>query len=150
MSRPRFSCEGRGRGAIAVAVLALACAGASCSRGSTPQGEQPDAAVTFQSALVTNPASWNSLWGSWPAGRYDQAMAYDTDTKRIIMFGGRAGTTDYADLWEWDTVKGAWNQRAPSGATPFDRSGHAMVYDPLTKKTIMFGGWQPAADFFHP
>ena len=153
MSRPRFSCVGGGRGAIAVAIVAFAFAGTGCTRGSsTPQDEHADAAVTFQSELVTNPASWNNLWGSWPQGRYDHAMAYDSDTKRIIMFGGRGGTSgpQYADLWEWDTAKGAWNQRTPAGTIPYDRSGHAMVYDPMTKKTVMFSGWQPAAGFWHP
>jgi len=152
MSRPRFSFEGSGRGAIAMAVLAFACAGASCTRSSTPQSEQPDAAVTFQSAVVTNPASWNNLWGSWPAARYDHAMSYDSDTKRIVMFGGRqqASGPHYADLWEWDTTKGAWNQRTPPGTVPYDRSGHAMVYNTMTKKTVMFSGWQPTAVFWHP
>ena len=79
-------------------------------------------------------------------------MAYDPDTKRIVMFGGRqaASGPHYADLWEWDTAKGAWNQRTPAGTTPYDRSGHAMVYNQMTKKTVMFSGWQPTAGFWHP
>ena len=82
-------------------------------------------------------------------------MAYDSDLKRIVVFGGRAAASGphFGDLWEWDTTKGSWNQRTPAGAAtalPYDRSGHAMVYDPVRKKTVMFSGWQPGAGFYHP
>ena len=132
--------------------------GSLCGRGSSgaASGNDPaDASVTFQSAVVTNPATWNSLWGSWPAGRYDHAMAYDSDLKRIVMFGGRAAASGphFGDLWEWDSTAGNWSQRTPPGAAtalPYDRSGHSMVYDTVRKKTIMFSGWQPGAGFIHP
>jgi MYXO-CTERM domain-containing protein len=150
MTRPRISYA-------TATVVALASVGISCGRGGSgaASGNDPaDASVTFQSA-VTNPATWNSLWGSWPQARYDHAMAYDSDLKRIVMFGGRAAASGphFSDLWEWDATVGNWNQRTPAGAAtalPYDRSGHAMVYDPVTKKTIMFSGWQPGAGFFHP
>ena len=157
MTRPRFSYEGGGRVAAAMAGVVLACSGTGCgSRGGANASDPADAAVTtFQSAAVTNPATWNSLWGSWPSARYDHAMAYDADQKRIVMFGGRGATSGphYGDLWEWDSMKGNWNQRTPPGLAtnlPYDRSGHSMVYDTIRKKTIMFGGWQPSAGFIHP
>ncbi len=150
MTRPRISYA-------TATVVALASVGISCGRGGSgaASGNDPaDASVTFQSA-VTNPATWNSLWGSWPQARYDHAMAYDSDLKRIVMFGGRSAASGphFSDLWEWDATVGNWSQRTPPGAAtalPYDRSGHAMVYDPVTKKTIMFSGWQPGAGFFHP
>ena len=42
-------------------------------------------------------------------------MAYDSDLKRMVVFGGRqaASGPHFGDLWEWDTVQGAWNQRTP-------------------------------------
>jgi hypothetical protein len=72
-----------------------------------------------------------------------------------VTIHGRAAASGphYADLWEWDSTAGNWNQRTPPGTTatlPYDRSGHAMVYDPVHKKTIMFSGWQPSAGFIHP
>jgi hypothetical protein len=151
MTRPRISYA-------TATIVALASVGISCGRGGSgaASGNDPaDASVTFQSAVVTNPATWNSLWGSWPAGRYDHAMAYDSDLKRIVMFGGRAAASGphFGDLWEWDSTAGNWSQRTPPGAAtalPYDRSGHSMVYDTVRKKTIMFSGWQPGAGFIHP
>ena len=54
-------------------------------------------------------------------------MAYDSDLKRIVMFGGRSAASGphFSDLWEWDATEGAWNQRTPPGAAtalPYDRS----------------------------
>ncbi len=55
--------------------LRLALGGANAS-------DPADAAVTtFQSAVVTNPATWTSLYGSWPGLRYDHGMAYDSDSE---------------------------------------------------------------------
>lgn len=160
MTRPRFSYEGGGGIAAAMAGVVLACSGTGCgARGGGANASDPaDAAVTtFQSAAVTNPATWTSLYGSWPALRYDHGMAYDSDLKRIVVFGGRGAASGphFGDLWEWDTMKGAWNQRTPGGcfptsSCPFDRAQPAMFYDTVRKKTVMFGGWQPGAGFYHP
>jgi hypothetical protein len=159
MTRPRFSYGGSGRSAIALSVvgMALASIGSGCgSRAGGGSADPADAAVTFQSAL-TSPATWNSLYGSWPGARYDHGMTYDSDLKRIVVFGGREAASGpyYGDLWEYDTVKGAWNQRTPGGCMPattcpFPRSGASLVYDTMRKKTILFGGWQPGAGFYDP
>src|SRR4051812_11737272 len=149
MTRLRISYAG-------AAVIALAGVGIGCTRsgGAASGSDRVDAAVTFQSAVVTNPATWNSLYGSWPAARYDHGMVYDSDLKRIVVFGGRAAASGphFNDLWEWDVGKGAWNQRTPGGCVPasscpYDRSQPAMFYDPIRKKTVMFSGWQPGAGF---
>jgi hypothetical protein len=156
MTRPSFSCGRGGRSAIGMSIVAFACFGSACGGPRGGANDAVDAAVTFQSAVVTNPATWNSLYGSWPALRFDHGMVYDPDLKRIVVFGGRGGASGphFGDLWEWDTVKGAWNQRAPGGCTPastcpYDRSQPAMFYDTVRKKTVMFGGWQPGASFYH-
>jgi len=159
MTRSSVSYGAGGRGGIVLAICALAWVGTACSsRAGGASGNDPaDASVTFQSSVVTTPATWNNLYGSWPAGRFDMGMAYDSDLKRIVMFGGSAAASGphFGDLWEWDSTKGSWNQRAPNGCVPagttcpYDRSGAAMVYDPVRKKTFMFSGWQPGAGFYH-
>src|SRR6185369_3778904 len=78
MIRPRFSYEGSGRGAFVLALVAFASAGASCTRSNVAQGDARDASVTFQSAVVTRPANWQNLWGSWPFNRYYHSMVYDS------------------------------------------------------------------------
>jgi hypothetical protein len=143
--------------AYTLAALAIV-AGCNQRPGSSQQSpDSPDASVSFQSAIVTKPATWTSLYGSWPALRFDHGMVYDSDLKRIVVFGGRAGASGphFGDLWEWDSMKGAWNQRTPGGCTPattcpYDRSQPAMFYDTARKKTVMFSGWQPGGGFYHP
>ncbi len=149
MKRLRIAYRAPVAGAL---VLGLAAA-AGCSPRAGSSSGAPDASVSFaQSNLVTNPATWNSLYGSWPALRYDHGMVYDSDLKRIVVFGGRGAVSGphFGDLWEWDSAKGSWNQRTPGGRTPYDRSQPAMFYDTVRKKTVMFSGWQPGAGFYHP
>src|SRR5947207_1492546 len=158
MSRPGFSCDGGGRGAIAMAIVALASAAAGCkSNGSTPLGERPDAAVTFQSGLVTRPATWQNLWGSWPFARYWHSMVYDSNRKLIVMYGGQQATNGpyYDETWEWDGARGVWNEKTPApngtmNTSPAQRTQQMMVFDTVQKKSFMFSGWQPQASFYIP
>src|SRR5262245_11615710 len=104
---------GRLRLSTVLFVSAIASASAlSCSPpGARPADVSPDAAVTFtSSALVTNPATWQNLWGSWPLARYDMPLSYDSDRKIMVTFGGRQNTQGpyYDDTWEWDGARGSW------------------------------------------
>ena len=135
-----------------VVVLATLVGGAACTprgRGTPPGGA--GASVTLQSELVTMPASWQNLWGSWPASRYDHGWAYDTDRSTLVVFGGRYGANGpyYSDTWEWSSARATWNERTPPTG-PAQRTGQVMVYDPVRKKTFLFSGWQPAAGFYIP
>ena len=72
-------------------------------------------------------------------------MAYDEATDQIIMFGGYSGPEDmtgdyHDDTWAYDAKANAWTKLEPSGAVPPARVGHTMAYDPVTQRTIMFGG----------
>ena len=80
-------------------------------------------------------------------------MAYDSDTGKAILFGGFSGSVTggagstsldsvqvYNDTWTYDPVAGTWTQLKPSGLMPSGRSFHAMVYDSLSKRVILFGG----------
>jgi len=140
------------RTTLAVVAAAAATLGAGCiDRESTPAGrDDRDAAVVIRSAVASTEATWSNLWGSWPQGRYSHAMAYDSDRKVMVMYGGQAGAAGpfYNDTWEWDPARTSWTQRANTGPDAGTRSGHAMAYDPGTKKVLMFSGWQPTASFY--
>ncbi|MDB4980834.1 MAG: uncharacterized protein JWM82_1586 [Myxococcales bacterium] len=129
---------------------------ASCGRqepAAAPTSDRADAGVRVKSsALVTSPATWQNLWGSWPAARYDEPISYDKDRKKIVMFAGRYSTQGpyYDDTWEWDGARASWNEKTPTGMKPAERAGHMMVYDTERKKTFMFSGWQPGAGFYIP
>src|SRR6185436_5983785 len=157
MIRPRFSCEGSGRSAFALALAAFSFAGTACSRSNVAQTDPRDAAVTFQSAVVTRPATWHNLWGSWPFNRYYHSMVYDSNRKVMVMYGGQQATNGpyWDDTWEWDGARGVWNEKTPApngtmNSSPAERTQQLMVYDTVQKKTFLFSGWQPKAGFYIP
>jgi hypothetical protein len=124
----------------------------ACTPRSGAQADAPDASVRFQSQIVDKPATWNNLWGSWPLTRYSHAAVYDTDRNLMVVYAGQANTNGpyYGDIWEWNGMRGTFTQKTAIGANVGERSEHAMAYDPIAKKTFLFGGWQPAASFFIP
>ena len=86
--------------------------------------------------------AWTKLEpsGARPPARTDPTMAYDPDMHRMIMFGGWGASIKLDDTWAYDAEANAWTKLEPSGAVPPARSGHTMAYDPVTQRTIMFGG----------
>jgi hypothetical protein len=106
---------------------------------------------------VTNGRQNNETWEwdgtNWvqkspansPSWRDAPAMAYDQARGKVILFGGYniPTKTRLGDTWEWDGTN--WTQIMP-WTIPGDRSNHAMAYDPLRQRTVMYGGasdWYP-------
>lgn len=83
------------------------------------------------------PSGWTGASTSGPGMRMWHAMAYDKARQRTVLFGGNSGGTRFDDTWEWDGT--AWEQKFPAVRPPA-RNGHAMVYDELSGKTLMWGG----------
>ena len=92
--------------------------------------------------------AWNgTTWAQQPntlapPARAEHAMAYDAARKRVVLFGGYgafwlANNGLGADTWEWDGS--VWRQRFPI-ASPPARSAHAMAYDPVRQRVVLFGG----------
>jgi hypothetical protein len=82
---------------------------------------------------------------STPTGltpRLQPGMTYDSDRKKIVMFGGNTdedtdGNLIFTDeVWEYD---GTWTQR-PTSDGPTPRMIPNMAYDSDRKKIVMFGG----------
>lgn len=79
--------------------------------------------------------------GSGPPPRAGAAMACDSATGRILLFGGNTGHV-VGDTWQYtppgvSDVPG-WKQLDIPGPVP--REGHGMVYDSDRGKIILFGG----------
>jgi hypothetical protein len=76
-----------------------------------------------------------------PSSRLGHAIAYDEDRQEVVLFGGisyGAGTPPLpADTWEWDGSN--WSQRQPP-TNLWQRTAHAMAYDPVRQRTLLFGG----------
>ena len=45
------------------------------------------------------------------------------------------------DTWAYDPVANAWTELKPSGTLPPPAPRHAMAYDPVTRRLILFGGF---------
>lgn len=75
-----------------------------------------------------------------PTARNYAAMAYDPGSDRVILFGGSAASDRaFGDTWAYDVDTDTWTELAPRVA-PGGRFFAAMVYDPVGRRMILFGG----------
>jgi hypothetical protein len=76
-----------------------------------------------------------------PSARSGHAMVYDAVRRRVLLFGGQSilatGLVTHGDTWEWDGS--TWTQRSPANRPPA-RTAHAMVFDLVRQRVVMFGG----------
>ena len=77
-----------------------------------------------------------------PSPRAEHAMAYDSRSDRIILFGG--GTADYPyfsdETWSYDVDTNTWTNLS-SFAAPAARIYHAIAFDVLSDRVVLFGGF---------
>ena len=65
-------------------------------------------------------------------------MAYDSNTRKVVLFGGTAGPPSALnDTWNWNGT--SWTQQQTSTDPPA-RWAAAMTFDPYLKGLILFGG----------
>lgn len=99
-------------------------------------------AIVLSPAVAVGEWQWEKLsdYGA-PGGRHSYAMTYHTATGKLIVEGGTYSSGGEAwDQWEYDGT--AWARRSFTTANPFDLTNHAMAYDSLRKKSVIFGGWR--------
>lgn len=81
---------------------------------------------------------WTIFAKSRPPLRREPGIATDSVRRRVIFFGGRNVTSfGSAETWSWDGV--SWTQLQPV-TSPTRRSTHAMSYDPMRERVVLFGG----------
>lgn len=80
-----------------------------------------------------------------PPGRIDPGFVYDSQSDRLVLFGGhdRLGGSVLGDTWAYDTNTNTWTEMTPATSPP-GRSNGAMWYDPGADLSFVFGG---AADW---
>lgn len=77
--------------------------------------------------------------GTAPPAREGHAMAYDAARGQTVLFGGWGENGPLRDTWVWDGAR--WMPIAmDEAAGPSERSAHAMAYDPLRQRIVLFGG----------
>jgi hypothetical protein len=91
--------------------------------------------------------AWRVVDDAGPPVRNLGGVAYDSDRKKLVLHGGGYDLDhSYSDTWEWDTKvtdgkqvgKGTWKKFEGKG--PGVRDHSRMVYDPVRKLTVLFGG----------
>ncbi|HYC92465.1 MAG TPA: kelch repeat-containing protein [Thermoanaerobaculia bacterium] len=85
-----------------------------------------------------------------PSKRSAHAMVYDSKRGRVLVFAGRAESTQLRgkvnllnDLWQWKN--GEWQQLDAGNAPPV-RQHADLAYDRVRDRVVMFGGYRYAAD----
>lgn len=111
---------------------------------------QPDEAeVSLDAPVVQRGAvGWRRVDGV-PCTRYSTPLVQDTHRGRFAFFGGSVdlnctGANADRELWEWEPDGGTWTNLTPSvpttGLWPPSRALHAMAYDSLRRKYVLYGG----------
>ncbi len=78
-----------------------------------------------------------------PVVRYGHRMIYEAHTGRIVLFGGFKGSgldePIFGDTWIYEYETDTWTLMEP-GLKPSARIYHSMVYHPVAKRTLVWGG----------
>jgi N-acetylneuraminic acid mutarotase len=91
----------------------------------------------------------DGLWGEWtqmdpptsPCARTGGGTAYDSESDRLIIFGGYSGDWTWRDdTWAYDYDTDTWEERAPADH-PIGRGYTGQAYDAESDRVILFGGW---------
>ena len=84
--------------------------------------------------------------GPAPSPRLDAPIAYDAPGRQLILVGGLDGSGNRNDLWAYSLDRKQWRELNPTGDRPAPRHGHSLVFEPVRRRVILFGG--QASRFF--
>jgi hypothetical protein len=119
-----------------------------------PYFYQVSARNSAGSSSVAGPANTTTLdlvWTSFtgPGVLSDHSAVYDSQGKRMIVFGGQDGVNFLNELWILDLSSGVVNSGSwsslPLAGAPSPRIGHTAVYDSTYNRMIVFGGMDDTA-----
>lgn len=114
--------------------------------GVAPEGLDQELALQLLRGTGSGPSSENVRVYVAPLPRNDHAMTYDTESDRVIVFGGVFENLQYlSDTWAYDVNTNTWREMAPTQA-PARRCCMEMVYDAESDRVILFGGITPSLE----
>ena len=97
-----------------------------------------------------NTNTWeNMTYTTFPLGYTFDSVAYDSESDRVIVFGGTNGRDVYLDptggkyhgeTWSYDYNTNTWANITPS-VSPVPKIGTNMAYDAENDLIILFGGY---------
>jgi hypothetical protein len=75
-----------------------------------------------------------------PSRRAYHAMALHALSGKLVLYGGAAASAQLSDTWVYDPLLNRWSPTAPPDS-PAPRYYHAMLWEPVSSRVLMFGGW---------
>lgn len=97
-----------------------------------------------------NPDSWEELVpgeGPWPPSREYAVLTYDTESDRVILFGGIGDSLAESNkTWAYDYNTNTWTQMQ-LGGNPGAVPKQGMTYSEAADRVILFGGQRGGKDF---
>jgi hypothetical protein len=79
--------------------------------------------------------------GAQPAPRWLTSAVFDADHRRLIVYGGLAGSEIMGDAWILDLLPSPrWSRVDAIGPAPAPRFAHGATFDRLGNALIVFGG----------
>ncbi|MHA2320463.1 MAG: Kelch repeat-containing protein [Candidatus Thorarchaeota archaeon] len=93
--------------------------------------------------------SWTEVFPTTaPSERRGHILAFDSESDRVIFFGGHQGFgSPIDDTWVYNPGTNVWTEMSPSIAPPA-RFAHKMAYDSESDRVILFGGAIDSLSFF--
>src|SRR6266571_928976 len=132
-------------------LIVLALNGAVLPSTAAPSLESLRSVAVMSPVSYTGPMS--SGWGNWtqagtpPFFREGSAVAYDSQSDQVVLFGGLKGLEFQNDTWAYNTSTAVWTN-VTVGTAPSARVDAAMAYDTGAHRIMMFGGswwvWDPS------
>lgn len=94
---------------------------------------------TWKFDLMTN--TWEEIFPTTrPPARQLSSLTYDSQSERILMFGGFGLNEVHTnDLWEFTPENNTWKELTTSNS-PQSRYGHSLIYRNATDNSYLFGG----------
>jgi hypothetical protein len=108
---------------------------------------QAPASIAPPSPSPTPTAAWSELDAAGPAAREDHTWTLDDSGGTAYLFGGRDGSTVFADLWAFDLASDTWSEVAVSAPSPAARFGHEAAWVEGVGLVVVFG--QAGTAFFN-
>lgn len=107
------------------------------------QGKPGTGGAVFGDTWIWNGANWSMQHPLLsPSPRWGAMMTYDAAHNRIVLYGGRPDSSTgpsigLSETWLWDFPNKTWSLASTVGPPRYEGS---MIYDPQSRKVILFGG----------
>ena len=133
-----------GGGSALLAAYLIGCDGGDATPTPTPAPTLAKPTPQPEPTPTPSVLQWQQLSpsGPLPPPRRDHSLVLgEMPAPRLVLFAGRSGSGDLADLWTFDLASGGWTEvQASPGPAP--RHGHNAIWDVATERLVIFGGQQ--------